>query len=36
MHMKTEYRMLPAIAAGIVFALGAATAAEIPLGGDGR
>lgn len=33
MHMKTEYRMLPAIAAGIVFALGAATAAEIPLGG---
>ena len=33
MRMKTEYRMLPAIAAGIVFALGAATAAEIPLGG---
>ena len=33
MHRKTEYRMLPAIAAGIVFALGAATAAEIPLGG---
>lgn len=33
MRMKTEYRMLPAIAAGLVSALGAATAAESPLKG---